>query len=324
MVDTNLSVLVRTFVIAASAMLAPQAAAQGRSVEFAHRWVAGETARYRVAEEMIQEVSGEVSTTLVWNRVLEYSERVLESDPETGLATVERSIETVVVEVEGDGVEAARFDSEDPRTDGARSNPLIAPFARLAGSVVTFTVDSTGRVTEASGADGLWENALSGFTGTALSGALAGATPQEDALRRQIEGGLSMFPGRPVRVRESWTQQTPHATPVGTLTSDLKHRFEGFTRAGAARPARITTTGTLRLGDGEGPGTALTRLAGITIELGETDLRGTTLFDHEAGRILRQEMTVETSWRTSVEGLEEIGGEGNQRMVQRSVLERLD
>ena len=46
--------------------------------ELRPRWDAETPTRYRVDEEMVQEVSGEASTTLFWKRGLEYTERVIQ------------------------------------------------------------------------------------------------------------------------------------------------------------------------------------------------------------------------------------------------------
>jgi len=306
-------------------------------VELAYRWTEGETARFKVTENMTQEVAGERDATLRWKREFTYTERVLGADPETGAATIERSIDRVTIEVAGEGIDGARYDSEDPGTDVAKSNPLIAPFASMKGQTIRFSVDGDGHVTEVTGAVDLWSAALEGFGDTALAGLLKSAAPEGEAMRKQIEAGMKLIPGRGVKVRESWEQRTPHATPIGTLTSRMRHTLSGFQRSRSGRAAKIQTTGVLSMGDQTDEISvgmkALIALAGIEIELGESVIRGQTLFDVENGRLVRQEMSVTTEWSTSVKGMEglegmdglaDIAGDGTQKMTQTSVLERID
>lgn len=305
--------------------------------ELAYRWTEGDTTRFKVTENMTQEVEGERTATLRWKREFTYTERVVAADAESGAATIEREIDGVSIQVEGENIEAARYDSDDPRTDAAKGNPMIAPFANMNGQTIRFSVDGDGRVTEVSGATDLWSAALEGFSDSPLAGALKGAAPQGEAMRRQIEAGMRLIPGRGVKVRESWEQSTPHATPIGTLTSQMEHTLSGFQRSRSGRTARIQTTGVLSMGDQTDDISvglkALIALTGIEIELGESVIKGQTLFDVEGGRLVRQEMTVTTEWRTSVkgmeglegfEGLSEITGDGKQKMTQTSVLERIE
>jgi|GEM_PF-2335115 len=300
--------------------------------ELRPRWDAETPTRYRVDEEMVQEVSGEASTTLFWKRGLEYTERVVERDPETGVATIERTYDAVEVAVEGDGIDDARYDSNDPRTADAKSNPLIGPFAALEGQTVRFTVDDEGNVLEASGADAAWGAMLSSLAGglgkgSGLGQALTGGVPSEEALRRQIEGGLRALPEGPVKVRDTWEQRTGHATPLGTVTSELSHKLGGFRGRGDGRLARIETSGRLVSGGGDesGLGNLLKGLAGVSVELGETSIEGESLFDIARGQFVRQELVVQTEWITQLgEGLQDLGLENRQRITQRSVLERLD
>ncbi|MFG0305745.1 MAG: DUF6263 family protein [Phycisphaerales bacterium JB040] len=300
--------------------------------ELRPRWDSETPTRYRVDEEMTQEISGEASTTLFWKRALEYTERVVERDRETGVTTVERTYDSVEVAVEGDGIDDARYDSNDPRTADAKSHPLVGPFAALEGQAVRFTVDDEGNVLEASGADAAWGAMLSSLAGglgkgSGLGQALSGGLPSEEALRRQIEGGLRALPEDPVRVRDTWEQRTGHATPLGTVTSELSHRLGGFRGRGEGRLARIETSGRLVSGGGDesGLGNLLQGLAGVSVALGETSIRGESLFDVAHGQFVRQEMVVQTEWVTQLgEGMEELGLENRQRITQRSVLERLD
>ncbi|MFT5424676.1 MAG: hypothetical protein ACI89L_002473 [Phycisphaerales bacterium] len=306
-------------------------------IELAYRWTQGETARYRVTESMTQEIVGERNATLQWEREFTYTERVIEADPETGAATIERVIDRVAIQVEGEGIDGARYDSEDPKTDAAKANPMIATFANMKGQTIRFSVDGDGHVTEVTGAVDLWSAALEGFAGTALAGALKGAAPEGEAMRKQIEAAMRLIPGRGVKIRESWEQSTPHATPIGTLTSRMEHTMAGFERSQWGRVARIQTTGVLSMGDQTDEISvgmkALIALAGIEIELGESSIAGQTLFDVENGRLVRQEMNITTEWFTSVKGMEgvegleglaELAGDGAQKMMQTSVLERID
>ena len=98
---------------------ASPALGQRTGIELRPKWESAEPTRYRVDEEMIQEISGTNNTLLEWHRTLEYTERVIERDAEAGTVTVERTYDRVAVEVAGEGVAmvaGATVDDVDVKT----------------------------------------------------------------------------------------------------------------------------------------------------------------------------------------------------------------
>ncbi|MEZ6242967.1 MAG: DUF6263 family protein [Phycisphaerales bacterium] len=305
-------------------------AAAQPGVRLAWRWDPGADRQYRLTERMVQRVSGEESESLEWTRVVRYRERVLEVD-EDGVASVERAYEAVRVEVKTDAHGDVVYDSEDPATKEARSNPLVAPFAGLEGQRVRFRVSPDGDVTDVEGATQTWASMLEPLRGAGLGTALSGVSMASDAeaLEREIKQGLAAIPGRSVRVRESWKNDVRHPTPIGEVRSEIEHTLKGFKRRRGERLARIVSTGRLESGDGDAGGAVqmLTRMLGVTIRLGDSEIEGETLFDDERGVVVHQEMTVRSSWEIDVgeeSGLAELVGQSTQTIEQRSELELVD
>lgn len=304
------------------------AAAAPPGVRLAWRWDEGADRGYRLTERMVQRVSGEETESLEWTRAVTYRERVLTVDEE-GVATVERTYESVRVEVRTDAHGDAVYDSEDQATAGARSSPLVAPFAEIEGQRVRFRVSPDGVVTDVEGAAEAWRAILAPLRSAGLGTALGGVSMRADAeaLARQIERGLAAIPGRSVRPRESWKNEIRHATPIGELASEIEHTFRGFERKRGGRYARIVSVGRLEGGGADDGAASLARMLGVTIRLADSEVEGETLFDDEGGYVVRQEMTVRGSWEIEVgpeSGLDELIGPSTQTIEQRSELELVE
>eukprot|EP00913_Durusdinium_trenchii_P006303 g5915.t1 len=316
-------------------LAAPSWAQRGaqRGAELVWRWEVGSERAYRLIEQMLQTVSGERGDELSWRREITYVERVLSMD-EDEVATVQREYTRVSVEVQSEHAGEARYDSEDPETHGDREKMLVAPFAELVGQSVTFRVTPGGEVLSAEGASAAWDAMLGGFGGGKIGELLSGGSMQDQSgrLARQIQDGLAMIPGRAVRRRESWSNDTTHATPIGRVRSELEHTYIGVKRSRWGRLARIQTEGEMSVvSEDEAPGLAgtLSRLAGIRVKLASSSVAGETLFDAERGCVAQQEMVVRMSWEIEtdalgLEGLEGVGASSVQTMEQRGELELLD
>ncbi len=314
-------------------MMAAPARAQ-RGAELVWRWEVGSERVYRLTERMLQTVSGESSDELSWRREITYVERVVAMDDDE-VATVERVYSRVKVEVRSDRAGDARYDSEDPATHGDREKMLVAPFAALEGQKVAFRVTPGGEVLSAEGAAASWDAMLGGLGGGEIGELLKAGSMEDQSgrLARQIQDGLAMIPGRAVRRREHWGNDTTHATPIGRVRAELEHTYAGITRSRWGRLARIRTEGELSaVSEDEAPGLAgtLSRLAGIRVRLGESNVEGETLFDAERGVVAHQEMVVRMTWEIETDaalglgGIDGVGGQSVQTMEQRAELELLE
>jgi hypothetical protein len=296
------------------AVLAPTALAQ-RTTDLSWQWRSGDHASYTVRETMTQRVDGNASDTLRWERTIEYTERVLSVDPETGEATIERRINRVAVRVAGDAMPAADYDSADPdRRDAA--SPLVAPFARMNGASITFVVTPEGAVRSVEGAEELWSAALEPMRAGPLGHALG--TPDAGALRAQIEAGLRILPNDRVRRGRPWTQQVPNATPLGTLVALLEHELAGTKRSGGRALPEIRSAGTLTMDAEAQPPAGPLGLTGLSLTLDRGTIEGSALYDPEVGRLQTQTLAITTVWRSSATSpeLADLLGDATQTIVQ--------
>lgn len=313
------------------------AAAQRGAVDLRHDWTAGDVARYRLTEEMVQQISSTGDEEMRWEREIDYTERVVAVDA-SGATTIERTIDAVRIDARAGRLGRAIWDSHTGKGD--RDSRLVAPHASLVGRTIRFTVTDDGRVTDVSGAEGLWVGALTPVLEELFDGGVKTAMPSpvragpgpastgDEPFARQIEQGLRAIPGRAVRPRERWAHSIEHQTPIGVVTSELTHTFQGVRRTRRGHVARITVSGELSGGPADVPAAQqLEQLTGLAIRLTRSQVTGETLFDYEAGRVVRAEMIVRLAWSIEVGDVltnRAAGRELAQTMDQRAVLELLD
>ncbi len=281
-------------------------------------------------------------TLMLWKRRIEYTERRLPADeaaemlerhadeparrrePSPDIAVVERRFDAVAVELDMAG-DRTVYDSRAGTPPDARS----APFAAMVGKTVRFAVNDAGEVLWAEGAAEVVQQMFDPFAGTEL-GPLIRADMggvNDRRLADQIEGGLRLIPGRTVRPGETWPVAINHAVPlVGDLRSTMQATLSRPARARAGGTLTITVSGRLEQAAAEGStGRPALSLASL-LKMESSSIEGDLRFDHEKGRIDRQEVRLESTWSTP--GLDALtsdpasGERTVQRLSQRATLRR--
>lgn len=285
-------------------------------------------------------------TLMLWKRRIEYTERRLPADeaaamlerhgrapadeparrrePSPDIAVVERRFDAVAVELDIAG-DRTVYDSRAGTPPDARS----APFAAMVGKTVRFAVNDAGEVLWAEGADEVVQQMFDPFAGTEL-GPLIRADMggvNDRRLADQIEGGLRLIPGRIVRPGETWPVAINHAVPlVGDLRSTMQATLSRPARSRAGGTSTITVSGRLEQAAAEGSaGRPALSLASL-LKMESSSIEGDLRFDHEQGRIDRQEVRLESTWSTP--GLDALtsdpasGERTVQRLSQRATLRR--
>ncbi len=315
--------MLRFATIAVSSLISIVAFGQVR-LDLHWRWVEGQSRTYRVVEEMDQSIAGAEGTGLKWVRTIRYREEVRRADSR-GVATVERTYEAIAVVVTRDG-KRVEYDSDQPGTHEAASDPMIAPFAALAGKTISFDVDAEGQVLAVRGVSELMKSVTSPLSGGALDTQLEAfnATLTDESMRQQIEQSLRLVPGRGVRTGESWETAIRQPMPVvGVVESRTLHTLRGTARHATRSCARIESAGTLSLVRQENDDLSRLLEGLVRVRLTDSRLAGETLFDHAAGCIARSEMSMDSDWSVSMPDLTDPAKkvEQTQRIRQRATLQ---
>ena len=315
--------MLRLSVFVLMSFFAAVASAQDR-LDLHWRWVEGRSLTYRVVEEMDQSIASGEGTDMKWVRTIRYREDVRRVDSR-GVATVDRTYEAISVVVTRDG-RRVEYDSDRPGTHGAASDPMIAPFAALAGKTISFDVDAEGQVLAVRGVSDLMKSVTSPLSGGILDAQLDGfnATLTDESMRQQIEQSLRLVPGRAVRTGESWETAIRQPMPVvGVVESRTRHTLRGTDRQAARSCARIESVGTLSLVRPEGDDLSRLLEGLVRVRLTDSRLAGETHFDHADGCIVRSEMSMDSDWSVSMPDLTDPARkvEQTQRIRQRATLE---
>lgn len=336
-----------------ASLLPLSAAAQPRGTVLAWRWDEGAVRRYRVTQELEQDISGLQEKHVSWTISYLVKQEVRSVAAATGVATVAQTYESGVVaamERSEAGEERAAYDSSKPDAGDKAKHRLIAPYAAFVGETLVFDVDSEGKVLKLEGAQKILAKVMAGLgeSNPMLAPILESykQTLSDDSMRAELERQLRVVPGRSVRPRDDWKVAATQVMPlVGAVRNETTYTLERLRKDRDATIAEIRAEGTLRQeaagaapgggggGGGVGGGVNPDPLgAMLDVKIESSAVRGQTRFDAEAGAIAASSYEIETVWKIGIKGggeLEEalraLGGGGaagmEQRMRQRGGME---
>ena len=126
-----------------------------------------------------------------------------------GVATVKVSYDSVTFKHQS-AMGLVEYDSAAPPP--AQLHPMVKGFAALAGQSFTMKITPTGRVTQATGLDGMVDAILKKLDipeGPSKAAAEKSIRAQfgEDAIRESMETLLAIYPDKPVSIGDSWIRK---------------------------------------------------------------------------------------------------------------------
>lgn len=299
------------------------------------RYVIESTMKHTIGREGPTDRNDEKPRRVESTHIFDVVERVPDVD-DAGVATVTRLYQRVRVHgtdsgEEGDGpggIDRFEYDSAlrtgaggggggggggrlgNPRPGGGRPggtrptaeedelHPWVAPYAALAGKTITFRVDAEGHVLSCTGADEMMENVFDSFGEDGQASpllALFKAGVNNDMLAAEFESAMNLIPGRVVRRGESWNLGFSQTLPlVGELRTSMECRLTGVRGREPRVSATITNKGGMTL---EGGAAGVQGLGGLfQVNLGMSDMDGTTEFDAAGGYITSQRQRSVSEW----------------------------
>lgn len=175
---------------------------------------------------------------------------------------------------------------------------MVAPYAALAGKTITFRVDPEGHVLDCTGADEAMEGVFSPpgeDSGMNPIGMLYAAAVTNESLAREFEQGLGLIPNRVVRRGEDWDHSVVQTLPlVGDLRTSMQCRLLGVQGREPRQNATISNKGGMTLEAGPA---GMQGLGGLfQVNLGMSDMEGTTEFDVTGGFITSSRQKSVSEW----------------------------
>lgn len=292
--------------------------ARAQQVVLGWKWIEGDERRYVIESQLTQTIATEgrrganeqrgrlVKATQIFH-VLERVAEVTDG----GVATVTRRFERVQVRGTDDGpdgVDTFDYDSAlrtppgrpgvRPTASDDKDHPMVAPYAALAGRTITFRIGPEGRVLGCTGADEALEGVFSPLEGDSAfnpAAMLFRAAVSNESMARELESALGLIPNRAVRRGEEWTFAFEQTLPlVGDLRTENVCRLTGVRGRPGAQIASISNKGGMTL---EGGPAGIQSLGGLfRVDLGMSELSGTTEFDAAGGHIISQQQRMVSEW----------------------------
>jgi hypothetical protein len=242
----------------------------------------------------------------------------VKSVTDRGIATVEQTYESGVINAEERPGEKVRYDSTREADKDKSGHRLIAPYAAFIGKTITFDVGPEGEVPRLTGASAIVDEALGKMQTDPMTSMLLASFRDslgDEAMRKQLELALRVVPDRACKAGDHWEVALDQSMPiVGTIRNEVVYKVKKIAGKTGARMASIGAAGKLSQsagggGEGGGMGAMLGGLIEITLKKSKID--GDVMFDVDEGRIQRSEYSVESDWEIGLKGA---GGDGEDAL----------
>jgi len=174
--------------------------------------------------------------------------------------TVSSTISKINMDMSANG-RTMHFDTDMPATDSGPTATMGKVFGAMKGSQFSFTVNDKGDIGEVKGIKEMQDRMLSAMPNGGGEGAAEGLSKSfdEDGLKQNMQQAFSAYPGKPVKVGDSWTKTTTQKIQGMTIKSDNVYTLESvkgndatvklssklnLANSGEVNPAQMTMTGT--------------------------------------------------------------------------------
>lgn len=172
------------------------------------------------------------------------------------------------------------FDStQDPSGDGR--NPVAPLLRKMVGGRLKYVTDADGKVDKI---EGVSELAARISQGSPPQIQAAFSSMYSEGYFKQLCDVARMAPGRGVKPGDTWRMNVQEEMgSLGTMTMNMKLKFEDWDQHGTRKCARIASTGDITSKPSETPGGPA---SAMTIEIEKGKVSGTGWFDPELGMVV--------------------------------------
>jgi len=288
-----------TLLVAAATSLS----AVRQEVTLAYRWTKGEPVLYRVRQDVATTMSGVPGVgEMTLNQTMT---QVLRSLPETiaadGTATLTQSVDSFRMAM-GTPMGTMGYDSANPSALQDPTGMMKSMFSALVGQPFTVVLAPTGRVEKVEGMSRVMEKMLKNLPqdpGSApVLEAIKGSLSDE-AMRGLLGQGFAQFPGKPVRVGETWNGSLKTTNQMmGVIGTSSVFTLTSLEGSGDAQTANVGVKLTMKV---EQPGSTPNPF-GMTISMSEAKGQGELSFNVPKGKLLQSTVEIDIPFSMSGTG----------------------
>jgi hypothetical protein len=174
--------------------------------------------------------------------------------------TVSSTITKINMDMNANG-KSMHFDTDMPAIDSGPAAIMGKVFGAMKGSQFLFTVNDKGDIGEVMGVKEMQDKMIASMPNDEGEGAAEGLSKafDEESLKQNMQQAFSTYPGKPVKIGDSWTKTTTQKIQGMTIKSDNTYTLEAVNgndatvkvssklnldNSGQVNPAQMTMTGT--------------------------------------------------------------------------------
>jgi hypothetical protein len=260
-----------------------------QDVTLRYQWTKGESIKYRMTNESTVNLTGlpgigEMTTSTAIVQVQTLTADAIAAD---GAATILTKIDSMKMDVVNPMLTIS-YDSANPPAPG--TNPMAeqigSAMKAVVGQTLTMVMEPTGAIRSLQGAAKMMEGASAGGLG-----AMGGLNLSDDALKGTMGQTFATFPGRAVKVGDTWQAEVKAPNPMGTMTISGTFTLKGL----EGNVARIGYAQVIKTEVTSAP-------APMSVTMAEGKGEGEMTFDRAAGRILKTTGTMTMPMTMSMTG----------------------
>jgi hypothetical protein len=257
----------------------------GAAVELKMKFASGDVIESKITQDMTSTATvmgNEVKTRMQQTMFMQTS---VESVAPDGAATVTQKVTRVDATMQLPNGQTYKYDSQ------AESNENPPPgypdvMDALVGAEFQMKIAPTGKISDIKVPQTLVEKFKN------LPGAQAlGAMASEEGLKQMMSQSSFVLPEKPVEKGATWDSSTDLEMPFGTIHAQQTYTYQG-TASGGNEEIGVELKMTMEPKEG----------SPFKMSLKETDSDGKILFDNEAGRLVKSEITQKMVMEMGVQG----------------------
>jgi hypothetical protein len=283
-----------------SVATAASLSAYRQEVTLAYRWTKGEPLLYSVTQVVNTTMSGmpgmgEVTFDQTTSQVLR---TVADSIAEDGTTTLSQTIDSVRMEM-NTPMGKMGFDSANPDALQDPTGMMKGVFTSMLGEPFTVVLAPTGRVDKVDGMSRVMEKMFKSMPQTPGGAQILDGLKNslsDEAMRGMLSQGFAQFPGKPVRVGETWTAELKMSNPaMGMLVTSTSLTLTAVEGTGDAQLAKVA----MKLSIKQEQGSSASNPLGMTIKLADAAGTGDLSFNVAKGRLVRSSVQIDMPFTMS-------------------------
>ena len=291
--------------LAAALLVAGGSTAQAQKV-LRWKFTPGQTLRYVMNQEQSQKIkAGTTPITMTMTMTMNMTQKIESVDPK-GVASVIQTIDRIQMKMtspQGIGME---YDSASGKPPEGLAKLMAPMFDAMVKKPFTMKMDPQGKVSDMKLPQGFVESV------NKISGNPMGGLFTEEGMQQMTGQGMAVLPEKPVSAGDTWTQQAGMAMPMlGRISVKNTYRYEGTEKRDGKELEKIANTMELDITPEKD------KPQPFQIKMTAQEMKGTSYFDNEAGRL------VETKTGGTMKMTISVGGQQIEQDIDMSQTLRL-